>query len=71
MAEWTQYEECLAKELAEEATGCNWDRFSLARKKVWIRAWRYIRDEWGMRMREADAIIADAAKKNTEEESDV
>ena len=54
MAEWTQYEECLAKELAEEATGCNWDRFSLARKKVWIRAWRYIRDEWGMRMREAE-----------------
>lgn len=64
MAEWTQYEECLAKELAEEATGCNWDRFSLARKKVWIRAWRYIRDEWGMRMREAEN--SGARNKNRE-----
>ena len=64
MFNWTQYEECLAKELAEEATGCNWDRFSLARKKVWIRAWRYIRDDWGMRMREDEN--SGARNKNRE-----
>ena len=71
MSDWEEYEECLARELAEVSTGRDWEDLSGGEKETWIGAWLCIRDEWVMRMREAAAIIADAAKKNTEEENNV
>lgn len=47
MIEYTDYEEVLAKELAEEVNGGSWDtHYTVAQKAGWIRKVQYIKEHW-------------------------
>jgi hypothetical protein len=47
MIEYTVYEECLAKELAEGVNGGKWDtHYTEAQKAGWIRKVQYIKEHW-------------------------